>query len=82
MRQLEQNVAPAAEYEPDAQLEQLVDVAAPVVARYVPAAQLVHAEEPVFIWNDDAEQLIQTLAVTAEYMPMAQLRQLEKPQLP
>ena len=58
-----------------AQLEQLEEAVAPVVAMYLPVAHSVHSNEPVEAWYMPTEQLVHTEASEAEYDPAGQLVQ-------
>ena len=42
----------------------------------------VHAVAPVGLWKKPAEQLVHTVAEAAEYLPAAQLSQLDEPAVP
>jgi hypothetical protein len=65
----------AADVKPDAQTTQ--PPVAPVVARYLPAAQLAHEPWPMLGWYFPAAQWVQLVAAGDEYWPAAQVKQPE-----
>ena len=72
--------ADAAEYEPAEHAP--VTVERPEVLQYEPAVHNVQTVEPVDSWKKPAEQLVQTEAEAAEYMPATQFSQLDEPAVP
>ena len=70
--QLEQTLAPAAEYVPERQLEQLDELDAPVVARYDPAAHTPDtAPRPAGAQQRPAGHAVHTDAAATENDPAA-----------
>jgi hypothetical protein len=77
-----QETAPDTDFFPAEQAMHNLDDVAAIVVEYLLALHLVQELLPVADWYVPAEQLVQALAPDIEYLPAAQLRQVDEVDAP